>query len=144
MKTTIDTINEIFGKRKVTDDAAPKIKAISCKDGVSLSVQASRKHNCFPRTNKGPYVSVEVGFPTIAPPQSWAPFCKGDFDKKPCDTVYFNVPLKMVADFVDTHGGVKAEEAPKMVLPAAPALVHRPALAQRRYNLTVEDLGFRL
>ena len=39
------------------------IEGITCSDGVSLSVQASRSHYSSPRSLYGPYSKVEVGFP---------------------------------------------------------------------------------
>ena len=148
MKTTLEIISEAFAKRKAcktnrlrTSDEPLKIKPFYCNDKMSLSVQASMKHNCFPKNNEGPYASVEVGFPTSPPPESWREYCAGDFDKKPCDTVYRNVPVGLVAAFIDMHGGVRAEEAPKLVLPAPSKPVQRTFIEQKRYNITFQDMG---
>ena len=43
---------------------ANQIPEIVCKDGTTLSVQASEFHYCTPRDNKGPYTHVEIGFPS--------------------------------------------------------------------------------
>jgi hypothetical protein len=40
----------------------PIAKKHECKDGATLSIQASKSHYCTPRDNKGPYSSIEVGF----------------------------------------------------------------------------------
>lgn len=77
---------------------------IVCKDGTRLSVQASQYHYSEPRTDKGPYTEVEVGFPSIKPPDTWAQYCE-DWDN-PTDTVYAGVPTILVEDFIASHGGI--------------------------------------
>lgn len=151
MKTeVVETINSMFAKRVHSlykagpgelEREIPNIKPIYCADGASLSVQASRFHYCFPRNNEGPYAQVEVGFPSVKPPESWREYCQGDFDAAPCDTVYGNVPLTLVAEFIEQHGGIRAEAAPKLVLPEPSAPVKRSVLQQRRWNVTLEDMG---
>lgn len=151
---TYATITAMFAARnaklKLTSyDAAgniPGIKPIYCGDGVlNMSVQASRKHFCFPKNNEGPYTRVEVGFPSVVPPQTWKEYCVGNnYDKKPCDSVFANVPLELVASFIDLHGGIKAEAGPQTIVPEQQTPVHRTALDQRRYNLTIEDLGYKV
>lgn len=137
----VEAINGMFAKRKASDDNVPTLKPVYCTNGVSLSVQASRLHYCFPKNNEGPYTKVEVGFPSVKPPESWREYCVGDFDKKPCDTVYANVPLELVAEFVEQQGGIRAEEAPKLVLPEPSVPVQRSFMEQRRFNITLEDMG---
>lgn len=75
---------------------------IECKDGTTLSVQASHTHYCTPRTDTGPYSAVEVGYPTADPPDSWLPYADGD--EIPSD-VYGYVPVEMVREFIEMHGG---------------------------------------
>ena len=82
---------------------APVIK---CADGAELSVQASRTHYCTPRTDTGPYSEVEIGFPTVAPPDSWERYFDGDWVKDgPTNSVYAYVPIEMVREYVRLHGG---------------------------------------
>ena len=82
---------------------APRLE---CIDGTSLSIQVSESHYCNPRKSDAfPYSSVEVGFPDIAPPDSWKPYCE-EWDK-PTDTVYGYVPIKLVEEFINDHGGIK-------------------------------------
>lgn len=86
---------------------------ITCADGVSLSVQASKFHYCSPRTDEGnhwtDYFNVEVGFITDAdgleftPPASWSEYADGDFPSK----VYGYVPTDMVEAFIEEHGGAQ-------------------------------------
>jgi hypothetical protein len=143
---TIEALSRIFAKRKTAKDGdfASNMKPIYCVDGTSLSVQASRKHSCVPKNNEGPYTAVEVGFPSVKPPESWRTFTKQDFDVKACDTVYHFLPLELVGQFIDAHGGIRPEVVPVMIVPPAPAPPVLNRLEQRKYDLTVEDLGFRV
>lgn len=130
--------------RGIMERKLPNAKPVYCNDGVlSMSVQASRLHYSTPRTDEGPYTHVEVGFPSVKPPQSWAEYCDGDFETKPCDTVYAYVPLELVAEFIELHGGLKTS-APVTILPKESAPIKRDAAAQRLYNITLEDMGFKV
>jgi hypothetical protein len=77
---------------------------ITCKNGVSLSVQGSRAHYCSPRDDIGPYDCVEVGFPSVCPPASWEEFCEDWSD--PTETVYGYVPIELVEEFIEQNGGL--------------------------------------
>lgn len=81
-----------------------------CKDGESVSVQASRYSYSTPRDNSGPYTHVEAGFPSVNPPQSWMEFCE-DSDR-PTETVYGYMPIALVDEFVTAHGGLVDGEMP--------------------------------
>ena len=82
---------------------APRIK---CADGASLSVQASRRCYCEPRNNWGPYVTVEVGYPSVDPPESWRDYIDGYWETADrTRAVYGYVPIGMVREFVRLHGG---------------------------------------
>lgn len=72
--------------------------AIVCKDGTTLSVQASEGHYCEPRNNQGPWYAVEVGYPSAKPPIKWEKFCDGV-------DVYARVPVTEVKAFINQHGG---------------------------------------
>lgn len=82
---------------------------IICKDGVSLSVQASEYTYCSPRNNKGPHYQKEVGFildaegKDLTPPDSWRDYADGEF---PSD-VYGYVPVKLIEEFIESHGGAQ-------------------------------------
>ena len=83
-------------------DPLPKIV---CKDGFSLSVQASRYHYCNPRANEMEnYYEVEVGFPARRE-ELLMPYAE-DPDN-PTGTVYSYVPVKLVETIVAAHGGVE-------------------------------------
>ena len=79
-------------------------KRIKCKDGTSLSVQASRTHYCIPRDNIGPYTHVEVGYPSRKPPKTWKSYCEEWGCPK--DTIYAYVPIELVAKWIDLHQGI--------------------------------------
>lgn len=57
-----------YGHGYVILEVRPRI---ICKDGYSLSVQASAHHYSTPRRDHPPYIQVEVGYPSARPPESW-------------------------------------------------------------------------
>jgi len=79
---------------------------IICADGLSMSVQASKYHYCTPRDDFGPYSKVEVGFPSERI-EEFMPFAE-DSDR-PTDTVYALVPIEIVEQVIEAHGGAKEE-----------------------------------
>lgn len=82
-----------------------QLPRIVCVDGTSLSVQASRNHYCTPRNDKGPYTHVEVGYPSIRPPQVWIDeYCEDP--SAPLNTVYPYIPIELVLFFIAAHGGI--------------------------------------
>lgn len=78
-------------------------KRITCNDGTTLSVQVGTNLYCTPRDDNGEYTHVEVGFPSVIPPDSWRDYGDGEF---PCD-VYGYVPVQLVEEFIAMHGGRK-------------------------------------
>jgi hypothetical protein len=84
----------------------PLAKRIVCKDGFSLSVQASHGAYCEPRQNMGPWHSVEVGYPSDVPVgiMSYA-----EDDNRPTGTVYGYVPIELVETLIAEHGGMVDE-----------------------------------
>ena len=82
---------------------------IVCKDGSNMSVQASRTHYCTPRENGiGPYSKVEI-WPNIAPPETWAEYYDGEWEQG-ATGVFGWVPVEMVQEFIDEHGGIDVEK----------------------------------
>lgn len=73
------------------------VENVVCKDGTKLSVQASEGHYCQPRNNQGPWHEVEVGYPTDEP-DGWEQYSDGD-------SIYGRVPVSVVQDFINQHGG---------------------------------------
>lgn len=80
----------------------PLSKRIKCKDGFSLSVQATHGAYCSPRENLGPWYRVEVGYPS-APPELIAH--RAEDPDKLTDTVYGYVDIELVEQLIALHGG---------------------------------------
>jgi hypothetical protein len=95
----------IGGGSKLTIKA--EMPQIVCADGTTLSVQVGEYTYCSPIDNKGPYRSVEVGFPSVEPPEIWRQYAE-DPDH-PTDTVYAYVPIELVSFFIARHGGIDIE-----------------------------------
>jgi len=96
MKTNL---NEWFS---ITINEAPVRQPLICNDGTSLSVQASSHHYCSPRVDKANvYEKVEVWCVTVEVPESWLEY--GD----PEDNPFAYIPVSMVEEFIDSHGGIK-------------------------------------
>jgi len=76
---------------------------IVCKDGFMMSVQASDRHACCPKTmdffKLALYSDVEVGFPN-KPEELLAPY--HTYEGSP---VYSYVPLEVVREIIRKHGG---------------------------------------
>jgi hypothetical protein len=98
MNNTTANLQDILGYKPSKygyKDTAPHIR---CKDGTTLSVQASRIHYCSPKSDKGPYKTVEVWcidskketIPFTYDPQSPAGY----------------VPIEDVVAFIDSCGGM--------------------------------------
>lgn len=90
-------VNELT-KGYLYKEQAPMIQ---CRDGTTLSVQASENHYSTPRDNFGPYTEVEVWCVTGAGPNGVT-----EFDYSDDDPSGF-VPIEQVVQFIDNHGGFK-------------------------------------
>ena len=101
----LDIVNEFIRKMKasgrVINDTV--IMGMKCRDGFTMSVQASRYHYCSPRDDVGPYSEVEVGYPSSRE-ELLMPYAEEP--DKPTDTVYSYVPIEVVAKVVEKHGGI--------------------------------------
>jgi len=76
---------------------------IVCKDGFMMSVQASDRHRCCPKTldffKLSCYSEVEVGFPS-ATEELLMPYQVSEGSN-----VFGYVPLKVVQEIIRKHGG---------------------------------------
>lgn len=82
-------------------------KRIVCSDDFTMSVQASRYHYCSPRQdNSYPYFKVEVGFPS-AREETLMEYIDGGSESDPVQSVYGYVPVEIVEEIVNRHGGLK-------------------------------------
>ena len=76
---------------------------VICKDGTTLSVQASDFHYCTPRSDTGPWNTVEVGYFTNPMGRTYTP--RGWKSLNDSTDIYSRVPIDVVVAFVDKHGG---------------------------------------
>ena len=100
---------------------------VVCADGFSVSVQASGFNYCSPRTDEGPWDSVECGFPTAKDPilEKYAEDPGAgttrvgpdgeDVETGQVQTVYGWVPSEVVMQIIESHGGMVGGELPEMV-----------------------------
>jgi hypothetical protein len=72
---------------------------ITCKNGLKLSIQASKFHYSVPRDNEGPYTHFEVGFPSMDI-EDLKPY--GDEEGK----IFSAVPGLVIANVLHDAGGV--------------------------------------
>jgi len=88
-----------------------KNRFLVCEDGFTVSIQASQMNYCEPRDDTGPYVSVELGYPSAHDSliQPWA-----EDNERPTETVYGWVPSDIVLELITKHGGIKEGELPPM------------------------------
>ena len=107
----MDTINKYLKRTcKITrihtigyeyQEIRPRVK---CADGFEVSVQASEHHYCSPRTNGADcYESVELGFPSMEESELMK-YAEDPSD--PTGTVYGWVPVEVVNQIIDKHGGI--------------------------------------
>lgn len=81
---------------------------VRCKDGTTLSVQASKGHYCTPKSDVGPYESKEVAYledkdgKAIEAPEDWGMGSDGVYGWVPCDKI---------EAFIAAHGGRAEEDA---------------------------------
>ena len=76
---------------------------VICKDGFTMSVQASETHYSEPKGFADEYSEVEIGFPSDME-NLIMDYCEDHQD--PCGTVYGYVPVKLVDRVIDKHGGI--------------------------------------
>lgn len=77
-------------------------KPIVCKDGFTMSVQASEYHYCIPRENGlDEYEEVEIGLPNM---EEELLMEYAEDPSNPTDTVYGYVPVEIVDKVVEKHG----------------------------------------
>lgn len=76
-----------------------------CADGFEISVAAGLIHHCSPRTAHGPYQTVECAFPSAITPDLM-PYQVIEPGYGPEESVYHHVPLSLVVDLINLHGGL--------------------------------------
>ena len=100
-----DIVNEYMKNNRVTDWFG--VKRLHCNDGFSMSVQAHEYNYCSPRVDPADtdyYFEVEVGFPSER--EELLMEYVEDYDN-PTGTVYSYVPVEVVQEVIEKHGGIK-------------------------------------
>lgn len=78
---------------------------VTCRDGYSVSIQASSSHYCDPREdNLYEYTTVELGYPSMAD-NIIKDYAEDEEDLT--GTVYGHVPVELVEELLAIHGGIK-------------------------------------
>lgn len=100
-------VNNIFKKLPtvISEGDFECKKAIVCRDGFSVSVQASQYHYCEPRkTNAEYYSEFELGFPSEPLPElaKWAELA----EDQDYTGIFGYVPVEEIAKVLESHGGV--------------------------------------
>ena len=86
------------------------------KNGVTLSVQASRVHHCEPQANfADAYTSVEVGYPSDKI-EALMPYIQWPDEDNPTSAVYAHVPAKVLLDIVEQAGGLQEGLLPNLLI----------------------------
>lgn len=76
---------------------------VVCRDGASVSIQAG--YGLYATAHPaGGYTTVEAGFPSVPPPDSWLPYAEDADDL--LQTVYPFLPWDCVDAFIAAHGGM--------------------------------------
>ena len=102
----MDIVNEYMKNNRATD-WFDIVKRLYCNDGFSMSVQAHDGAYCSPRTDPAYtdyYFEVEVGFPSERE-ELLMEYVEG-YDN-PTGTVYGYVPVEVVQEVIEKHGGSK-------------------------------------
>lgn len=78
---------------------------VRCKDGYTVSIQASSGAYCNPRVDEpsNGYKSVELGYPSQKD-ELILPYAESD--DNPTGTVYGYVPMQVVHQLCNDHGGI--------------------------------------
>ena len=80
---------------------------IECKDGFKVSVQVGETTYCSPKKNFAEsYTHVELGFPSgdMLALKDY----KEDKEKSDTKTVFGYVPVGLVCELIELHGGIKS------------------------------------
>jgi len=97
------TVNDFIAIMRNHRGMCPRI---ICYDGFTMSVQASAAHRCNLSIDAfAPATTVEIGC-LSQPVAEFAPYCEVVEDR-PGHEIYTFVPVALVNEVIDQHGGVK-------------------------------------
>jgi hypothetical protein len=109
-------------------------KRVTCQDGFSMSVQAGEDGYSSPREDgASSYTKVEVGYPS-AIEDLLMPYAEDG--QKPTLTVYPYVPMEVIEQVIQAHGGMVEGELPpghRLDLVAPKVSTRRPSMKWLRY-----------
>lgn len=109
---TISKKQIMFHQKMISDHSSvyqPRPRIV-CGDCTTLSVQANSCMYCLPRNNDGPYTHVEVGYPSVKP-EPWDKWCDyAEDSQNPTETIYAFVPVDLVLEYIESHGGFRGFE----------------------------------
>lgn len=100
------TLNEFIVKTHADKEYNVRPRII-CNDGFKMSVQGSRGHYCKPRHNEPYYSEMEVGYPSEVE-ESILEYAENVGN--PTDSVYGWVPVEIIQNIIDKHGGIDLEQ----------------------------------
>lgn len=101
----IEELNEMFKSvPMIANKFMGRLPKIICLDGFCVSVQVGDSLYCTPRDNKGPWTSVECGYPSESVP-AWLDYAT-DPDE-PCTSIYPYVPIELVVDEINRRNGFR-------------------------------------
>lgn len=104
-----DILNEYMRNNRIsaTEGYFGLVKRLYCNDGFNMSVQACCYNYCSPRVDPDQtdgYWNVEVGFPSEKE-DLLMEFAESP--DNPTETVYGYVPIDVVIQVINKHGGIK-------------------------------------
>lgn len=98
------TVNDFLRKfRKVEHGMNVTRPRVLCADGFTVSIQAGYGLYSVPSFDVDNYITVEVGYPSH---EEKALLVYAENPDWPTDTVYGNVPVKLMDKILDAHGGI--------------------------------------
>lgn len=100
---TYDWLQEFLSSAKVVRGFRKPLPRVQCVDGFTVSIQVGHALYSSPRSDIGPWVAVELGFPTMEESMLME-YAENSDD--PTETVYGYVPVDVVIDVLNKHGGV--------------------------------------
>jgi hypothetical protein len=98
-----DTNEFIRENRKEQDSGFLRCPRLYCEDGFNISIQATALHYCMPKDDDAYYLKVELGFPSER--DSLLDIYQENSGMDPTQSVYPYVPVEVVNQLIDKHGG---------------------------------------
>ena len=116
MNTTPESFEQFLNNVEPISDTPEwrmrMLPCVLCKDGFSVSIQASSTHYCSPRDYVAldNYDSFELGFPSQKE-DTIMEYAENPDD--PTNTVYGWVPRGIVTQLIEKHGGIVKHVTPE-------------------------------